>query len=530
VYATAGTNKWAAPSLDGVDSLTYDTGSSTYCRKLPGGACVVFDSNGWHTATRGRLSIAGVSTWGFRTNFKYGSGAQLDTVEIPLASGAPDRWVFRYSSALLDSVTAPANPGATRTVKVYRNTTTGQVDSIADPDSQRVRFTYVSGTNRIASRHDKELKNTTFSYDAGGKLSQVSIEANATEWITTGLQALESRGFATGAGGTPVTPDKAYTLIDGPRSDVADSTLIWLNGYGAPRRVRDAVGHATNLTYSGTWPALVTEVADPAGVVTVATYNASTGRLATQTVRSPYGNADSTLTSFHWNGWDQVDSIVPALGPRSKFGYDSVGNRLWQQTGPDSTRVSFAYYGSSHHAGLLRNVAAPGIATDSVVYDAKRGNVAEYLGPGSPLRFKTRYVQDSIGRVTKVISPIDTSQTKHDTTTTIHDVMDRVTRTETKAPDPWQTMVVETDYDLVGRPLEVRRSSIPETAGVGELTTTWAYDWAGRKVVETDNFAETDSTRYDLAGNVVRVKTRRAHEITMRYDAMGRLLERVVPG
>jgi hypothetical protein len=43
---------------------------------------------------------------------------------------------------------------------------------------------------------------------------------------------------------------------------------------------------------------------------------------------------------------------------------------------------------------------------------------------------------------------------------------------------------VETRYDGEGRPLRVERWSEADVAGVGRIATRWAYDAAGRKVVE----------------------------------------------
>src|SRR5439155_8108092 len=49
------------------------------------------------------------------------------------------------------------------------------------------------------------------------------------------------------------------------------------------------------------------------------------------------------------------------------------------------------------------------------------------------------------------------------------------------------------------------------------------------KVKETAPDGAADSTVYDGAGNAVKVITRRAHTITVTYDVLNRLIQRVTP-
>jgi YD repeat-containing protein len=149
-----------------------------------------------------------------------------------------------------------------------------------------------------------------------------------------------------------------------------------------------------------------------------------------------------------------------------------------------------------------------------------------------------------------------------------------VERTSTSAPAmngaPAQTLWARSEYDANGNVTAVERWSEPDlsTTSIGTIRTAWRYDAAGRKVAEiapgsgtfTDTWTERvcegitldncvdvphdstytieykDSTLYDPAGNPVEVHTRRVNPATgaplvirMKYDALGRLQERIVP-
>ena len=540
VYTTTNASiGWRAADVEGIDSIVPH--SAGLCRKLQGGGCVIFDAaNGRHTATLGRLATTNTSTWVSQANFAYDGSARLKTIKIPLASGAPDSVTFSYNvNGQLTSVTGMPSP-APRVVTVYPGSS-GRIDSIMDPvgtDSLRVRFAYAGSSHRIVGRTDRLGYTTGYAYDAGGKLSQVRTPVTASRTDTLRLQALESRGVLTDSTGAPITAAQAYTLIDGARRDVGDSTLIWLNGYGAPRRIRDAVGHETQLTYHTTWAGQVLKVIDPLGYEVEATFDAR-GRIASRVEKNPHGTSQNATTRYVWNSWDQVDSIIPQVGPISTFGYDAgSGNRTWQQVGPSSaTRVLFNYYTSGTLAGLPRSVSVPEAGMDSIEYHPRRANVAAYLTPSSK-RYRTQYHADTLGRDTLVVAPVDSLQQRHTRTWTRFDIMGRDTLTMTRGyrpptpgalGDTLQTLVVQKSYDGEGRLASVKRSAIPDSIG-GYIFNGYEYDRAGRKVADIDNYDLRDSVTYDGEGNVVAARNRRGFVTTMRYDPVGRLTERVVPG
>jgi RHS repeat-associated protein len=555
-YTKVADSVWVAPNPSRPDTLKRV--GSGFLRFLPGGVRVAFDERGRDTATIDRL--------GHRTRFHYRDDDLLGSVILPLPGSADTtaRYALSYAGGKLQRVDAPGPTQASpRTTTLHR--TGVRVDSITDPDSTVVAFGYTDASARVASRTNRMGTVTDFRYDAGGKLSGSTVEMQGTgDDIITTLWAQESVGLADtlGTGAGAVDTSLVYTLLDGPRTDVADTTRFWLDRFGAPRVIHDALGHETVLERNDSqFPALVTRVeypqlADGRQPVVTATYDGR-GNLKTSTVVDPYDDGRNATTRYertdpHWPDFvtrvvppGAQEGVSPRMGDSTVIAYDSVtGNRLWQQPGSDeSRRVVFGY--SPATPSLLEQVEQPtfsGTAVEGYEYDPL-GNLAAVV---SPLGIRTESLNDGIGRTIRVRHPLDAGAAaplqKGSSTqdSTVYDGMGRVLWTESYGPPyngvPEQRLVVETAYDDEGNPLSVSRSSSPDTSHIGVVTTRWAYDRAGRVVRETAPDLEVDSTVYDPAGNPTHVLTRRTDptsgariEISMQYDALNRLTSRSLP-
>ena len=549
--------RWAAPAVDRPDTLVRV--GSTFERKLPGGALVRYDAGGRHVATRSRI--------GYETSFGYTDG-RLSSVGVPPAGSGLSYGFVYGADGFLQRVEAP---GARNVVL----TRTGDELSIQDPDGTRVVFTHADGTRRrIVARRDRRGTTTRFEYDQGGKIAASRIDAAG---IVTRLRAAESLGLT-----AAVDTAQAYVTLDGPRTDVGDSTRLWLDRWGAPRRIIDAGGRETRLTRGDPrFPALVTRMDGPVRAdgkrrTMSATYNAR-GRLAAQTdsstselriVFDPVDGHASSQTVYattryayedpHWP--DFVTRIVQPEGETTTLGYDSAtGHRVWQQVGPDDARrVSFAYFSNrsepGYAPGLLRAVQMPSpppIVTvrqectgpepescttvqdtvyppppiERVEYDT-RGNVEYTI---TPRGYRTRYFNDDLGRTWKTQSPIDSVRVMTGVTT-FEPNSDRVSTVQTTGPDmngvPEQNLWVRNRYDEEGNVRFVERWSDRDDAGVQHILTEFRYDAIGRKRAEfAPDATPADTTDgsverliYDEAGNVKEVSTR-------RHDAAGTRLK-----
>ncbi|HET9636780.1 MAG TPA: RHS repeat-associated core domain-containing protein [Gemmatimonadaceae bacterium] len=516
-YKSAGVNVWTAAVVDRPDTLRKD--GNGFARVEPHGVLLRFDSLGRHIATRDRL--------GYETTFSYDASGRLDHITLPLASVS---FQFRYAlSGQLRSIDAPYVAGTVRTTTIYQNAT--RVDSIGDPDGTRVRFAYPNSLSaRIVARTDRIGAKTAFSYDSAGRVSSSMLHLSATDSILTTLTSQESIGLANASGGGEVDTTFAYTTLDGPRTDVSDVTKIYVNRFGAPRKIIDALNNTTTLDRNDpTYPALVTRLTRPNAFATTATYDAR-GNPSVVTDINPLGDGRNATTRYEWQqSFDYVTKIVRAEGDSVLFGYDAVnGNRLWQQPGPDPVRrVSFSY-GTN---GLLASVTKPLSGPDSVFYDA----LGNFTRERSPLGFISYSYNDAIGRDTVSKTPVDSLQQNVRVHRSVYDVADRVTLSIDSAPRLMGDSVMlvlrlATTYDAEGRPLTVSRSVTPDLAALGELKDSLAYDSAGRQRKKIDIYANRAETWvYDQASNVLSDTLRNGGYTAMTYDALNRLSTRMVP-
>ena len=518
---------WVAAPLSRPDTikLTGTGADERYVRFLPGGLEVRFDTSGMHLETVNRL--------GHKTRFEYEGRLNVILLESPERPVFPG-WKFHYSDNTLDSVRAAEferiNENTLREKPVLRRTTGivrdgARVTGIVDPDGTTVGFGYDGALpNQITSRTDKRGTVTSFAYDVGQAVRQVSTDMGlGQEPIVTGFVSTATRGLVAAE-----DTAAAYSLLDGPRTDVADTTRFWLDRFGQPVRIADALDNETTIARDEpTYPLLATEVVSPLDFISRATYD-DRGNVDTTTTIS---GADVAVTAFEWDGtFDFVTKITLPEEEVTEIEYDPVnGNRLSQKDGRgDSTKVTFDYYDGKNKSplGLLRTVTSPLSGTTTVTY----GNQGNLHTVTDPLGFVTTMHKDAFGRDTLVVTPIDAAH--HQLQRIVYDIMGRVDSTITIGPAlgalPEDRLVIANTYDLAGNLLTVTRRAVPDSNLIGAVISTFEYDPANRVVLEVQHNRLT-RTVYDLAGNVVQSITGRGDTLLMRYDVLNRLSRRVVP-
>lgn len=541
-----------ATPIDRTDSLVWNGTSQRYTRYLPHGVRVIFDQLGRHIETRNRLEH--VTTFAYRPDSTY----FLASIAVPGAL----TYQFNYTSGKLTSISSPGTSGV-RTTSIVRQGTESRIKEIVDPTvvagrTDKVVFDHVGTTAVVLGRTDRRGVRTEFVTEAGAPtLATASTPLAIGGTVTHTFRTVRAQNLT-----TLVTAhiDSAYTRYDAPRplSDAADHRKFWVNGLGAPVKIADAYNKLTTIVYDTLWQGHVARVVRANGFTDTATYDAR-GNLATLRAKNPYGEGQDELTTFQWDAkWDfltyrKSTLISPLLGQTkriARFGYDNTtGNRIWEEPEsndagtPESSRINYVYYTSGTANRLLKVVVLPGTGIrDSVGYDAL-GNLSVTR---TPLGWHTWFHSDAIGRQTVARTQLEgafgTPGTAEQHDSTFYDALGQVTRTVSHGPrrdasafgyfndsTAIQAVVAESFYGPEGHLDSLRRSSRPDAALVGVIVTRWAYDNAGRRIAETAPDGLVDSTGYDLAGNVVRARTRRNHVITMTYDANHRLTHRYVP-
>ncbi len=347
--------------------------------------------------------------------------------------------------------------------------------------------------------------------------------------------AAESQGLA-GTGGSRLAAH-VRTTVDGALIDVADVTTFHVNRYGAPTEVTNALGHRTQVyREDARFPALPTRVVHPNGSQATATYDAH-AHLEASTDWSTQSGGRYATTTYAWDErWDEVASVTSPEGVTTHVGYDPAnGNRIWQQVGPDpARRVDFGH-NALGQVETVRSAAAAarGDQPQRYEYASPLRNLSATV---SPLGTRATFAHDAVGRDTSVVTPVDGSRVRRDRS--VLDVMGRVRLAETLSPPAGSstpdTLRVETDYDGRGLPIRLTRRVLPDRNLLQPMKTSWRYDALGRRTVEVAVDGQTDSTVYNRAGLPSMYISRREDEfdelaITLRYDVLGRLVERITP-
>jgi len=552
------TNYWTTQQLDHVDTITYNTTTKQYTRLAPHRVQAVFDSLGRHIKTIDRLGY--VTTFVYRTNSS--TSVDIDHITVPSNTSAGVTYQFFYNSTsgYLDSVYAP-NGSGTRVDRLFRDGN-NQVVKLEYPDGTSDSLVYSGASNQtslISAIRDRRGMWTTIHYDTALKVKQVAVDtaglggAGALK-LTTLFTVQQSVGYH-----QALTPDSAYSIINGPRFDTT-ITRVWLDQFGSPLRIRNAIGNETLLTkLNGSFPALVTRVKYPNERVVGATYD-SRANLASETDSSHVVSGTYATTRYNFDQkWDFVTNIVRPDTDSTSFSYDATyGNRQWEEPNGDSTRRVRYTYGASgtRSAQLLIGVAPPieysGGVAHKTYYDSL---FVDDSAETTPKGYVTRYLIDGAGRRIRTMSQIDSLPTSSSThwrvDTAVYDLVDHIILTASYGPRdastfwpswsgaaqhdsviaPAETLYVKTFYQSQGHVIvdSVTRYPSPDPNLTHMMTTHYAYDAAGRLQADTAPDGNYDTFTYDAVGNEITHRTRRANVDTMTYDALNRKTSEIVP-
>jgi RHS repeat-associated protein len=538
-YTSVASNVWAAANVDQPDTIKFESGS--YVRFAKGGTKIFFNPTGQHIVTRTRLGVS------HQTAFLYTSG-RLSGIYFQSGTSPNAVYSFAYPTTPIPMIQVTAPPLGTepRITKVWLSG--GRVDLIIDPDDEHILPSYWGG--RIDAITNRRGVTTYFDYDTNTyKVLASRLQMEDGQEIADTIQTIETQAVT-----QAIDTAAVRVLLNGPRADVSDTTAFFLDRFGAPRKIRNALGHVTTLKRgNATFPALVTQVIHPNNFVDSATHNAR-GNITTRLQIAPYGASGpaTAVTRYEYknSAWpDFPTSIVAPEGDSVAMGYDpGTGNRIWQQDRRGiSSRVEFRYYGGGPWHGLIKAIDPPdlpgGITTqaDSIVYGegtavGVNGNVAAIR---TAMGFWSYFHKDGAGRDTLVITPIEGALSLRDSIK--YDIMGREMQRVTRAPatsasctgctgaaQTAQTLTIVNEYDPNGNLLGVLRTVTPVSTGVDLMQTSYTYDYADRKSSET-NYGSTQTFLYDPAGNLRTHVTAVGDSIRQTFDAANQLKNRIVP-
>ena len=286
------------------------------------------------------------------------------------------------------------------------------------------------------------------------------------------------------------------TLVDGPRTDVADvTTRTYVNGN--LDTVTDAAGNVTR--YGNYDPhGRAQSMTDANGLVTAMTYDAR-GRLKTS-------SAGGETTAYDYDGAGNLEKLTLPDGTFLRYGYDAA-QRLTSIT--DSLGNSVAYTLDELGNRKKEDTKDPAGAlaqTMSRVFDGL-SRVKEMLGAQSQ---RTVYGYDAQGNLKSATDPL--------------------THTTTNDYDPLNRLKKVIEPQLAGAPAagEIAygydaRDNLTSVTDQRSLVTTYGY--SGFDELKTLTSPDTGVTQYtyDAAGNVKTMQDSRGQAATYSYDPLDRL-------
>ena len=531
------TTVYGAASLDRPDSLYYRSDSNEYRRALPHGANVYFDNLGRHVRT--------VNRFGRATTFTYEAGAAGRLLSMMVPGGL----IYQLSYGTGTVVTVTVNG---KVVQLLRSAsgTTWLVNSIVDPDGSQEGFGYTltgSGGAALTGWSDRRNTQTAIALEAG--LLGGSVATTNTKVVQPPLSGVAfdsiyvtTLSSALGRTSAPSAVDSMSSAdyrIDGPRTDVSDVALMWVDTLGAVGRTRDATGREVLIEHGDPrFPTLPTRVVNLASGYDIRSSYDAQGRMLAKTQINPHDDGRDAVSVYAWDPtWDELTFAQLPEGEASKFGVDPVtGNRTTEESAHQlGSQIKYRY----NAQGLVRAVELPatgGAASiDSVVsYDAF-GNVTQTR---SPLGSVTQIANDVFGRVVAVRGQITAGDVNNWTLDST--VYDALGRGQTKyqygpamngapAQATWLRNFVSLAGNLDSTVRDTWSSPVQPGDAVSHLKNAWGYDGFGRVLTDSAPDHAVDSSRYDLGSNLVRKKTRVGSLLVYSYDALGRPVDRVVP-
>lgn len=514
LYVQSDSTTWlATPMVDRPDTLRRV--GAVWQRRLRNGVYVEFNGAQQHVAT--------VNRQGHRTVFTYDSTG-VSTISLPVPAATSRVYTFTYAGTpkALTLIAAPPVGAEPRLTQLGYRTGTRLVDSLAGPDNRWIDLRY-DASNRVDGRRNRRGDWTFFAYNEAELLRQVTIDMSRTSEpaIVTSFCPAESRSVASCASG-PQPLASVYSWLDGPRTDVIDTTTFTINQFGAPSVIVNALGHRTTIERTDArFPMLPTALVTPAGFRTEAIYNAR-GLLDSTSAINPLADGRNAGTRYRWHPkWAMVVQTVLPTGQKDSIFYDdATGNRLWQQDGRGTmSRVSFRYYANN----LLRVIETPNGARDSVDYDATLANLAVSL---SPLGKRTELYQDLIGRDTLTRTALNSALSSFIREVRRYDIRDLDTLNITTASGVSQpdSVYVRKRYDAEGNADTVATRSGPDINGIGWIRRAFVFDAAHRQIREQLVGGNVITTTYDPSGNLK--AGGREGAVSYTYDAINRPLTR----
>ena len=337
-------------------------------------------------------------------------------------------------------------------------------------------------------------KTTDYDYDSDGRVTSITVTDTNTAEARTWTYSYNSN--TTDGNGNTVLGRLAS--VNGPRTDVTDTTSYTYDSSLRLTKVTNALGHETEITSfdSANRPLTIDDVND---VETKLVYD-SLGRV-TSTTRA-FGTASAATTSYT---------------------YDDNGNVL-TITDPAGTVLTYSYDNAQRLTGIEDDL---GNTITYTLDDAGNITKEDYKNVSSTLKYTHSYVYDELSRIIESVDAnLDATDYAYDVNSNLTSITDANMNATSFAFDGLDRLVQATDalsgvtsYDI---------NELDQLEGVEDPRyneTTYSYNAFGDVTQEVSPDRGTMIYTHDKAGNITSMTDARSVVTNYDYDAINRLTD-----
>jgi RHS repeat-associated protein len=434
------------------------------------------------------------------TTLTYGTTGAENGKVVEVESDDGRTVSYGYTTVAGDPHLTAVTNTTGKTTDISYDATSGRLNQITDPAEGEHAQNVYNGSGRIIEQTDANGQITTFDWkpitgtgipDGSGTQTTTDPLGYVTKELYYGHVLIKRTAYDDN--GEKVTTRYTY-----------DSDLNMV-------AVTDAYGQVTTMTYDGDGNMLTRTGPVPSEITESWTYN-SQGQTLTHT------DGRGKTTTYDYDLSDRLETVTDPLNHVTTYTYDVDGN-VATVTSPEGRVTEYDY---DAQGNLVAQTSPGGHVTTSDYDDA--GNLIAQTGargnePGATAAdFTTTFTHDDAGRVL-------TSTDPHGTVTT--NTYDDAGRTATTSVVDDESNVLHDlayTYDDAGNLLTTEdftrttatntydeRGQLASSADAASNTTTYAYDYAGRRTAVTkprgnelggNPWDHTTYFNYDPLGNV----------------------------
>ena len=351
--------------------------------------------------------------------------------------------------------------------------------------------TYITDT-RLPDVVTETGRTIDYDYDSDDRVTSITVTDTNTSEARTWTYSYNSN--TTDGNGNTVLG--LLSSVNGPRTDVTDTTSYTYDSSLRLTKVTNALSHETEITsYDSANRPLKIEDAD--NVETTLVYD-NLGRVTSSTRASGTGSAVTTT-----------------------YGYDDNGN-VTSVTDPSGVVYTYSYDNAQRLTGIEDDL---GNTITYTLDDAGNITKAEYDDTSAVLKYTHSYVYDELSRIIESVDAnLDAFDVVYDVNSNITSVTDGNSNATSYAFDGLDRLVSQTDALSGVTTLNINDlDQLEDVTDPRSNTTSYSYNAFGDVTQEVSPDRGTINYSYDKAGNLTSMTDARSVVTNYTYDAINRL-------